>query len=1170
MPNAKPSRIAAAVLASIMPGIGCVALFAQAHGGPTTIRHDSHHDISPPLLEMIRNARPLALPKREAEPRRAIPLPKGFLPLMEDPLRQQSTLGFSPQLGLNFEGLGDGEYDFWVEYVPPDPNGAVGTTQYVQWVNTDFAVFDKQTGALLAGPTAGNVLWTGFGGGCETNNDGDPIVLFDKLANRWVMGQFSVSSGPYLQCIAVSTTADATGSWYRYSFEYTYFDDYPKMGVWPDAYYETFNMFDDDDFVGSDDCAYNRAAMLNGQPATQICFQQGPSVGALLPADVDGTTAPPAGSPNYLLTYSANSLDLYKFHVDFSNPSNSTFTGPTIIAVAAFTPLCNGGSECVPQLGTSATLDSLADRLMYRLAYRNFGDHESLVVNHSVAVNGGGGVRWYEIQAPAGTPVVAQQGTYAPDSNYRWMGSVAMDRIGDLAVGYSVSSGGMYPGIAFAGRVPSDPAGALEAETAIFSGSGAQIGTNRWGDYSGMTVDPTDDCTFWYTNQYLPGNGGWNWHTRIANFKFPGCASGDYIGFYPASLSFGDQAVGTLSASQPITLSNQEPVALSITSITATGDFSQSNNCGSSLPPNDSCTINVSFQPTTTGLRSGTLTVIDNGPGSPRVSNLTGIGTETVTCTTDVLSNGGFESGALDCWTAGGVYLPFVSTLEAHTGSFSAQLGASGLPEPDGDSWIYQTVTVPSNMQSPNLTFWYWPATQDTIEHDWQEAQIRDTSGNELAEIFKTASNSQVWTEVSVDLTPYQGETVEIYFNVHEDGYGTPTYMYVDDVAIIDGPSGQSGLRLVPITPCRVADTRGAPGMFGGPFMAGNTTRDFPLPQGGCNIPVSAAAYALNVTVVPHGSLNYLTIWPAGSSQPAVSTLNSYDGRIKANAAVVPAGSNQAVSVFVTNTTDVILDIDGYFVSADDDSALAFFPLTPCRVADTRGANGVLGGPRLLNGQARDFPVLQAAACNLPSTALAYSLNFTALPKNRLPLGYLSVWPAGQSQPAVSTLNVPTGTTTANAAIVTAGIGGDIMAYAYGNDTDLIIDINGYFAPAASAPNPLSLYSIQPCRVLDTRNPLQGHLFQGELTVNVLGGPCSLPSSAAGYVVNATVVPPGAMGYLTLWPDGEQQPAVSTLNAYDGAVTSNMAIVPTSNGSIDSFAFNPTHLIVDVFSYFAP
>ena len=1157
-----------AIFSFLLCSVLAIAGSAQVQHGPTTVRRDLHHDVSPPLIDMMRSFRPEPYEQHEAEPRRAIPLPPGLQSLQEDPLLQPMTSGFSPQVGLNFEGIGDGQYGFTVEYAPPDTNGAVGATQYVQWVNTYFAVFDKRSGALLAGPMPGNVLWSGFGGGCESNNDGDPIVLYDKLANRWVMSQFSVSTTPYLQCIAVSSTSDATGAWHRYSFQYTYFDDYPKMGVWPDAYYETFNMFNGNLFVGSDACAYNRTAMLNGQPGTQICFQQSSAVGGLLPSDVDGTTAPPGGSPNYMLTYGTNSLLLFKFHVDFNTPSNSTFTGPRTIPVASFTPLCNAAAQCVPQPGTSNKLDSLADRLMYRLAYRNFGSHESLVVSQSVAVSGSGGVRWYEIQAPNGTPIVAQQGTYAPDSSYRWMGSAAMDKIGDLAIGYSVSSGAVYPGVAFAGRVPSDPAGALEAETTITTGSGSQTGTlSRWGDYSAMTVDPADDCTFWYTQEYLVTNGTWNWNTRIANFKFPGCATGNYIGFYPDTLDFGIQPVGTSSPSQQITLSNYQSVALIISNVSVTGDYRQSSNCGASLAANSSCTITVTFQPTAPGVRPGTLTVTDNGPGGPRTASVTGLGTTPATCIGNTLSNGGFESGTLDCWTAGGTLTPDVSTLEAHGGSFSAQLGAIGLPQPNGDSWIYQTVTIPASLQSPTLSFWFWPASLDSIGYDWQEVQIRDTGGNMLAQVMKVASNTQAWTYSSFDLTPYKGQTVQLYFNVHEDGdsYGYITSLYLDDVTIGEG---SPALRFVPITPCRVVDTRGTHGAFGGPAISGGTSRDFAIPQGGCSIPATARAYALNATVVPHGPLSYLTVWPTGATRPVVSTLNSPDGRTKANATITPAGTYQAVSVYASNTTDVVLDISGYFVQ--DSSAYAFFPLTPCRVVDTRNANNALGGPALQNGQQRDFPVLQATACNIPSSAQAYSFNVTALPQRGQPLGYVTTWPAGSSRPVVSTLNAPTGTNTANAAIVPAGTGGDIMAYASGNNTDLIIDINGYFAPANIGANPMSLYNLTPCRVLDTRQVPPGTPFTGERTVNVAGSPCSVPLSATSYVLNATVVPTGPLGYLTLWPDGQLQPLVSTLNAGDGAITSNMAIVPTANGSLDAYTAGLTQLILDISSYFAP
>jgi hypothetical protein len=499
------------------------ALCALLPGVPASAQEVSpavHHDVSPPLRAMSRP--PLAGPKHETPLFRL----HGPVSSQSDPVVQTSAGPLVSTTGvLNVAGVGYGDYGFAPNAAPPDTNGAVGATQYVQWVNESFAVFDKTTGALVHGPVAGNSLWSGFGGGCQTNNDGDPVVQYDKAANRWVFTQFSVSTTPYLQCVAVSTTSDATGSYNRYAFaEGPNFPDYPKLGVWPDAYYISFNMFTNF-FVGGRACAFDRNAMLAGAPATQICFQLSSSFGGLLPSDLDGSTAPPAGSPNFFLAFDTNSLDLWKFHADFATPANSTFTGPTNIPVAAFSAACGGGT-CIPQAGTTQKLDSLADRLMYRLAYRNFGDHEALVANHSVTAGSSVGVRWYELRNPNGTPTVFQQGTYAPDSNYRWMGSIAMDKAGDIALGYSVSSASLNPAIRYTGRVPTDALGALQAENVIFDGAGSQTGgLSRWGDYSAMTIDPVDDCTFFYTNEYQKANGSFNWSTRIASFKFPSCGS---------------------------------------------------------------------------------------------------------------------------------------------------------------------------------------------------------------------------------------------------------------------------------------------------------------------------------------------------------------------------------------------------------------------------------------------------------------------------------------------------------------------------------------------------------------------------------------------------------------------------------------------------------------------
>ncbi len=455
----------------------------QSNGPQAETQEAIHHDVSPPLRD-IQSAPRASLHKEE----KRLLIPHAAAAHQQDPVLQGIV---NPQVattaGLNFAGVGNGDYGFVPNAAPPDTNASVGATQVVQWVNESFAVFDKATGTIVPGfPKAGNTVWAGFGGGCETNNDGDPIVQYDKANNRWILTQFSVTTTPYLQCVAVSTTKA---------------------------------------------CAYDSAAMRSGAPtATQVCFQLSSSFGGLLPSDLDGSTAPPAGSPNFFLNFGTNSLNLWKFHVDFATPANSTFTGPTNIPVAAFNVPCSGGGACIPQPATTQKLDSLGDRLMYRLAYRNRAGVESLVVNHSVAVgankrNKVTSVRWYELRNPNGATTVFQQGTLSTvDGIHRWMGSIAMDKVGDIAVGYSASSGSILPSIRYTGRVPTDPLGQMQTENIIQNGGGSQTGgLNRWGDYSSISLDPVDDCTYWYTTEYLKSSGSFNWSTRIASFKFPGC-----------------------------------------------------------------------------------------------------------------------------------------------------------------------------------------------------------------------------------------------------------------------------------------------------------------------------------------------------------------------------------------------------------------------------------------------------------------------------------------------------------------------------------------------------------------------------------------------------------------------------------------------------------------------
>ena len=425
-----------------------------------------------------------------------------------------------------------------------------------------------------------------------------------------------------------------------------------------------------------------------------------------------------------------------------------------------------------------------------------------------------------------------------------------------------------------------------------------------------------------------------------------------------------------------------------------------------------------------------------------------------------------------------------------------------------------------------------------------------------------------VQTEVTAYATGALSPGVTYYWSVTAVNPGGSASSAVWSFTTQVGDSS-GALLFVPVTPCRVADTRFPASPFGGPSITGGTSRSFVIPQSSCGIPSTAKAYSLNVTVVPHGPLSFLALWPTGQGQPPVSTLNSFAGIVVANAAIVPAGANGAVTVGVTDTTDVILDIDGYF--SDVIGGAAFYAATPCRVADTRGTNGPLGGPSMTAAQTRDFPVL-SGACGLPSSATAYSMNVTVVPSGSLP--YLTTWPTGQSQPNVSTLNSFTGKVVANAAIVPSGAGGDISVYVAAA-TQVILDSNGYFGVPGS-PGSLAFYPVTPCRVADTRTA-QGSFGGPSLTANstrsftIPASGCSIPSTAQAYSLNVTVVPVGPLSFLTAWPAGQGRPLVSTLNSFDGSIVANAAIVPAgASGAISVYVTDTTDVILDIDGYFAP
>ncbi len=434
---------------------------------------------------------------------------KAYFETVTDPVAQM-RMGERSQRGpiRNFKGIGNVNSVY-----PPDTEGDVGPNHYFQMINLSFAIWDKD-GNKLYGPVDNATLWFGFAGPWTGTNDGDPVVMYDHLADRWVASQFAINTddGSYWELVAVSATGDPLGEYYRYAFQFPAFNDYPKLGVWPDGYYATFNMFGGNTHGAVS--SFEREKMLAGDPDAQMVYFDMWGTFSLLPADIDGPVPPP-GSPNYIIhrrVWEDQHLEVYAMQVDWDNPDNSTIG---LVADLATLPY-NASLDGIPQPGTDVRLDDLAVMLMYRLQYRNFNDYEVLLTNHTVKVNNHAAVRWYELRKEEGSWYIYQQGTYAPDDENRWMASIAMNGAGEIALGYSVSSSNTHPSIRFTGRSPDAPLGEMNyAEMEIIAGQGSQTVLNRWGDYSCMTVDPVDDYTFWFTQEYMG-----SWSTRIASFDF--------------------------------------------------------------------------------------------------------------------------------------------------------------------------------------------------------------------------------------------------------------------------------------------------------------------------------------------------------------------------------------------------------------------------------------------------------------------------------------------------------------------------------------------------------------------------------------------------------------------------------------------------------------------------
>lgn len=444
-----------------------------------------------------------------------------------DPVAQTELIpGLMPDPLLTFAGISN--YSQPNLSWPPDTNGDVGGNYYIQTVNTSIAIFNKTTGALITQLTF-NQFFPNDGSPCEREHSGDPVVVYDRFAQRWVITDFKVSAnGPFYECVAVSATSDpVSGGWYFYSLliSSTDLNDYPKVGVWRDSYFITFNMFSNygNSWGGVQVWALEKARMINGLSVTPIYFSLSAASGyaSLLPAHA--LSLPPAGAPNYLAAVGLpDDLLIWKFTPNWSNPGLSTFTGPTVLNVAPF-----AAAASIPQPGSSYLLDSLSYRPMMQLIYRAVNGVEALWLTHTVASGGVAGMRWYEIRQPAGAPVLFQQGTYQPDLHHRWMGSLAVDQDGNMALGYSIGSAAMYPSIRYSGRLAGETLGLLpQGEKTLHNGTYSQSFYTRWGDYSAMAVDPSDDCTFYYTTEYYSSSvtqPSTNWQTRIGSFKYPSC-----------------------------------------------------------------------------------------------------------------------------------------------------------------------------------------------------------------------------------------------------------------------------------------------------------------------------------------------------------------------------------------------------------------------------------------------------------------------------------------------------------------------------------------------------------------------------------------------------------------------------------------------------------------------
>ena len=1024
--------------------------------------------ISPALRDLRPEPRPLITGQeldvevnpqnRREEEGEAIRTLRGA-PGAEDPVVQRvlPSPNVMPAPTQNFAGVSNAD-NFTVlggRVLPPDTNGDVGPNHYVQTVNLLLRVFDK-TGAPLTPPIPMSSLFTALGGICSTNNNGDPIALYDPLADRWLLSQFAFTGGgttpPYHQCIAISQTGDPTGAYYTWDFIMpgNNLNDYPHFGVWPDAYYMTDHQFlFGGSFNGSGAFAFNRAKMLAGDPTSNFIYFDlalvDPAIGGHLSSDLDGPP-PPVGTPNYfaypIATEFGDAIDgirIFDFHVDFATPASSTFTerAESPIAVAAYDPnMCAFSRNCIsqpPPAGPTTFVDAISDRFMHRMQYRNFGGYESLVVSHTVDVGGDHAApRYYEVRRtlPGGTFAVNEQASFAPDADNRWMPSAAMDHQGNLAVGYSVSSTTTFPSIRYAGRLAGDPPNSLaQGEATLVAGAGVQTHTSgRWGDYSALSVDPADDCTFWYTQEYYTATGELCptttttacWKTQIGSFTFPGCtapATGTIAGTVRDSVSTNPITGASVATTTGFTRVTAAPGTYSMT--VPVGTYSVSASAAGYFTGTAPAVV-VTASATTTqdfNLVAGGPPIlvfesraIDDSPGNNNgVIDFNECVNINVTLRNTGLSGATGISGTLSTATAG---VTVGTPTSAYADIAPAATGANTTP--------FQITTSPTFVIGTPIAF---------------TLNVTTTQGPFT--INFSVPTGTLGTPVDII---YSGPPVAIPDNNPTGAFApivvsgiTGTVAKVTATVFINHTwDGDLNLTLIgpDSTSVALATARGGSGDNYGtdcPADANDTTWD------------DAAATAIGAGTPPFvGSFRPEAPLSAFAAKVANGTW-----QFKAvDTAAADTGNINCVKLTITP----VVGTDGGGACGAPPVG-SFYALPPCRVVDTRGTPGPTGGPALGANTLRTFPA--AGQCLIPADATAVAMVATVV--GETDFGDLRIFPAGTTPiPLVSTINFAANHVKANNAIVPLGTAGEIsvqcdMPAGSTGTTHFLYDVFGYF-----------------------------------------------------------------------------------------------------------------------------